>query len=275
MSKNFRYVYYYRFSIIFLNEFNFLQFSMKRKRKLSKDRDILDADDIIMDFQKMNNDTNDQSSKKSQNNKDQVNEKVKDKKIIQILNLCYDKLTIKGILSMSDVFDIALQVYPKKVWSSPFLDFLSHAIISDGRISRIDLALPSSKPLAIYPGHHAVSSTSFFCLSSDNSNEKLAEAESILNNLCKEINEKNLQKKKESNKKKVNNKNNTESIQNADSIDSSLELDKIGDGLLDNENDLSLDPESHKLERKRKIARNYQAKIRWGIIVPKSVKLYH
>lgn len=69
-----------------------------------------------------------------------------------------------GIASMAEVFDMYTQAFQKTVWSTPKLEELARFLVSDGGCFRIDLAINHPKPLAIYPGHHRIKTTTFFVL---------------------------------------------------------------------------------------------------------------
>lgn len=87
--------------------------------------------------------------------------------------------TNEGIASMNDVFQIAAGIFPNLIWSTPRLEELAKYLTKNNHCSRIDLHIDYDKPLSLYPGHHKMSSTTFFVLSNSESSNEDGEAMQI------------------------------------------------------------------------------------------------
>lgn len=82
-----------------------------------------------------------------------------------------------GIASMAEVFDMYSAVFPKTVWQTPKLEEIAKFLVAYGGCLRIDLAINNPKPLAIYPGHHRIKTTTFFVI---NKSKKIDENGDII-----------------------------------------------------------------------------------------------
>lgn len=70
--------------------------------------------------------------------------------------------THDGIASICEVFEAGRAVNPRLAWTTPKLEEIARVLVKDNEFFRIDLTIPGGKPLAIYPGHHKLTSTTFF-----------------------------------------------------------------------------------------------------------------
>ena len=67
-----------------------------------------------------------------------------------------------GIASICEVFEAGKETGLRLPWTTPKLEEVAHVLVKNNEFFRIDLNIPGGKPLAIYPGHHKVTSTTFF-----------------------------------------------------------------------------------------------------------------
>ena len=88
-----------------------------------------------------------------------------------------------GIISVKQAHECVLQVFNKYPWSTQNIENLSRFIVSCPEFFRIDLSIDYPKPLAIYPGHHRTSSTSFFVTAKENQAPDLDKAREFLKRL--------------------------------------------------------------------------------------------
>lgn len=118
-----------------------------------------------------------------------------------------DFIKENGIGSMLDIYNIAKKIFPRIMWCSSKLEELSNFLIKEASLFQIDLAVPYHKPVIIYPGHHACSSTSFF-VSNETSDDHVADVEkakNILEGLTNKGVEISIQKRRKKKGSKTNN----------------------------------------------------------------------
>lgn len=109
----------------------------------------------------------------------------------------------KGIASMQEVYDISNQ-YLHMVYATSHFEKLASFLVTNCGCFRIDLSIPNPKPLAIYPNHHKIKSTTFFVLeeTDDNHFADVERAKSILKDLTEKALEAENEKKKAKSVKK-------------------------------------------------------------------------
>ncbi|OHT15531.1 hypothetical protein TRFO_02862 [Tritrichomonas foetus] len=92
-----------------------------------------------------------------------------------------------SIASMAEVFDISTKAFTRSVWTTPKLEEMAHYLVTYSGCFRIDLTVNYPKPLPIYPGHHKLSSTTFFVLDegSEDHFDDVEKAKAILEELTK------------------------------------------------------------------------------------------
>ena len=110
----------------------------------------------------------------------------------------------KGIASMQEVYDVSNQ-YLHMLYATSHFEKLASFLVTNCGCFRIDLAIPNPKPLAIYPNHHKISSTTFFVLekADDNHLADVEKAKQILKELTEAALIAENEKKKKTKKKKV------------------------------------------------------------------------
>ena len=113
-------------------------------------------------------------------------DKVKKKKAAD-LNILKTKLASRieqnnGIATILDAYECAVETFKKYTWSTLSLEQLSRYLMSCPEFFRIDLMVTKDGKgrLPIYPGHHGVSSTSFFVTRKDDQTEDIKKAEELL-----------------------------------------------------------------------------------------------
>ena len=103
------------------------------------------------------------------------------------LNILKTKLASRieqnnGIATILDAYECAVETFKKYTWSTLSLEQLSRYLMSCPEFFRIDLMVTKDGKgrLPIFPGHHGVSSTSFFVTRKDDQTEDIKKAEELL-----------------------------------------------------------------------------------------------
>ncbi|OHS94970.1 hypothetical protein TRFO_38831 [Tritrichomonas foetus] len=110
---------------------------------------------------------------------------------------------------MAEIHEISTSIFKYSPWSTSNLETLSQFLITHGECFRIDLAVPHKTPLQIYPGHHKVSSTTFFVneKSEDGHVSDVEKAKNFLNDLTQAAIITSRNKKRKSKPKNAQNEN--------------------------------------------------------------------